>query len=667
MDVNLSIDEQEMWERRKQRLETLIGANPSQQQHDPARRSQNMDPLLYLAAKEGDVDKFIKALEDHCAREGVSLPVTLEQLSPSGNTLLHVVAGTDDILRALIDFVPDHLISRENSSGETPLHIAARAGKAGKAGAVELLFSRANPRVCDISRNSPLHEAVRNRHYDVIRQLTSKDPYLLFLVNREGKTPGGVAVETGDLNVLKLLLEVLLAVLPEVSPEVSPEAPVWSETGFVGITGLCVHHKMIKFLLDLDMLTEMWNKMPVLLLLIDEEKRNPLHLAAYTNYLDGVKFMIEKLPLSALKQDREGYLPIHVACEMDHVRIVEELQQLWPDPTEFRDGRGENILHVSVRYGCISTVRYILKSPQFAHLINARNIHFKTPLHLVTLHWQPSVLLLLARDGRVDLKMVDADNMTALDVAEEGIEEIDAPLRKRLTRIILASAGTPRSRELVIIERSSQSLKRKRKPPALDRLKEERDTRMLVATLVAGMTFASSIQVPGGYNSSDRDAGIAILLHKAMYNVFVMCNCIAMYSSIIALVILLWTQIDDPYVLQDALSKSRLTLLVALAAMLLAFMAGVYVSVTKLAWLAIVVLVLGSVALFIILSFYLLLYIPLGSKHPLVRRFTDLIIVVGISMSGSSRTANGDAGLSRIRAKSMPVGPLHELPPFRFG
>ncbi|KAL3714934.1 hypothetical protein ACJRO7_006785 [Eucalyptus globulus] len=607
MDANLSIDEQEMWEQRRQRLDALIGANPSQQQHYPAQRAQTMDPLLYLAAKEGDVDKFIKALEDHCAKEGVSLGVTLEQLSPSGNTLLHAMAGSDDSLRAVINFVPDHLISRVNSNGETPLHIAARAGKTG---AVELLLSRTNPRVRDSSGNSPLHEAVRNCHYEVIRQLTSKDPNPLFLQNRERKSPWCVAVETGDLKVLKLLLELLLEVLPE--------APVPVETVISTTFGMPPAHVAVMYQ-NMDMLKEMWNKMPVLLLFNDEGNRSPLHLAAYTNYIDGVKLMMEKFPWSALKQDKEGYLPIHIACKMDHVRIVEELHQLWPDPAEFRDSRGENILHVSARYGCISTVKYVLKSPQFAHLINARDNSLNTPLHLAALHWQPSVLLLLARDGRVDHKLVNEDNMTALDVVEEAITEIDAPLRKRLTRIILA--GTPRSRDLAICKGTDQSLEKEMEPPALDRLKEEANTRMVVAALVAAMTFAS-----------------------AMYNVFVICNSIAMYSSIIALVILLWTQINDPHVVKNALSKSRYPLLVTLAAMPLAFMAGVYVSVAKLAWLAIVVLILGSVALFIILSFSLLLYIPLGCKHPLVLRFTDLIIVVGISMSGSATAGGGTAG-----------------------
>ncbi|KAF8039212.1 hypothetical protein BT93_B1691 [Corymbia citriodora subsp. variegata] len=639
MDVNLSMDDQ-VWEERRQRLEALIGANPSQQQHDPAQPDQIMDPLLYWAAKEGDVDKFIKALEDHCAKEGVSLPVALEQLSPSRNTLLHVAAGSDDIVRAIIDFVPDHLISRLNFSRETPLHIAARAGKTG---AVELLLSRANPLVRDSSGNSPLHEAVRNRHYEVIHRLMSKDPALLFLPNRESKSPMCVAIETGILEVLKLLLELL----PEEFPEVLPEALVPSALANFALSMppahvAVMHRKMGKPDFQ-DMLIEMWNKTPALLLCPDRGHRTPLHLAAYTNYLDGVKFMMEKFPRSPLDQDRKGYLPIHIACKMDHVRIVEELHKLWPDPAEFRDIRGENILHVSARYGCIATVKYVLKSPQFAHLINARDTNLNTPLHLAALSWQPSVLLLLARDGRVDLKLVNANNMTALDEVQEAIEEIDAPFRKKLTRIILALAGTPRSRDLAIRKETYESLEKEMTPPALDRLKEEANTRMLVATVMAGMTFASSFLVPGGYNSSNLDAGMAILLHKAMYNVFVLCNCIAMYSSVIAVVILLWTQINDPYMVQNLLRKSRLPLFIALAAMPLAFMAGVYVSVTKLAWLAIVVLVLGSITPFIILSFYLVFYYPFGCKHPLVRRFSYLMIRVVISMSGSvtagSRTA----------------------------
>ncbi|XP_048131511.1 protein ACCELERATED CELL DEATH 6-like [Rhodamnia argentea] len=683
MDVNPPIDG-EMWQERRRRLEALLRTNPSEREQepaqsdtdrsnrdqdpaqsdtdsaqsdtdsntseqDPAQSNKFMDPPLYFAAKGGDVDRFIRALEDYCAEEGVSLPIVLGLTSPSGNTLLHAAAESDDIVRAIIDFVPENLISAKNSRSETPLIIAARAGKTN---VVELLLPRGNPRYSRRNNNSALHEAVRNRHCEVIRRLVSAEPKMLYWTNKQSKSPWCLAVETGNVEVLNCLLE---------AANDGEEERRLIEAQRV-ISGMSPVHLAIMYQKKA-MLTEMWEKMPQLFELRDADHRLPLHFAAYTNYLDGVKFMIEKSPKSVLKRRLgNGYLPIHVACLMDHVRIVEELVLQWPDPAEFISSECENILHVSASYGSISTVKYILKDPKFGHLVNARDSDMNTPLHLAALNWQPSVLLLLARDRRVDLKLVNKKNMTALDVVEQHMKGRDAPLRKRLTQIILASAGTPRSGELAIWDPTRQSKGKELEPPELDRLKEEANTRMVVATLVAAMTFASGFSVPGGYNGSDPGAGIAILLHKAMYNVFVISNSIAMYSSIIALVILLWAQINDPHVVRKALLKARFPLLVALAAMPLAFMAGVYVTVNKLAWLGIVVLVMGSVALFIILSFYLLVYIPLGYTHPLVRRFTDLIIVVGISMSGSVTAGNG---IAKRPAISSTIKAERPPPPLR--
>lgn len=72
---------------------------------------------------------------------------------------------------------------------------------------MEFLLPRAKPGDTDHSGNSALHEAVRNRRYQVICRLASKDPNPLYRQNKESKSPWCIAVETGDLEVLKLLLE----------------------------------------------------------------------------------------------------------------------------------------------------------------------------------------------------------------------------------------------------------------------------------------------------------------------------------------------------------------------------------------------------------------------------------------------------------------------------
>ncbi|KAF7849995.1 hypothetical protein BT93_L0046 [Corymbia citriodora subsp. variegata] len=625
--VSITVQDDEIWEQRRARLKALESVNNP---HRQVGFNCRVYPLLLAATKEGDIDKFIEALEKYSAEVRVSLSDIIHTQGPTGNSLLHVAAGIENsnILRALLEVIHDkQLAVQANGRKDTPLHVAARAGQIHMA---ELLLDCSS--IVDIANeagNTALHEAVKNGDYELTDLLLRRGSKSLNKKNKENKCPLYLAVEMGDSKIFLRLLQAMDGNKVE---------------GMSPVLGAVMHQK-------LDMLEKMFEQTKELFDLGDDAKgatrlhrtplhpaakwATPLHLAAYVNYDKGVEFLASNFPLSAFKHNEEGYLPIHIACKMGHLETIKVLCQHWPNPEELLTKGEQNILHVAAEYGKASVVKHILRDPKLEKLINAKDKFRCTPLHVATKHWQPEVLLSLTRDERVNLHLVNNNNSTALDIVDEQLKEIDGPLHWSLTRTILVSAGAPRSNDKAIFW--PKGLGSGRKPPNIDTLKSRAEVRMIVATLIAGVTFAAGFSVPGGYNGSEPDVGIATLLNKPMYDVFVICNSIAMYNSIIAVVILLWTQINDPHAVFRALGMTRLPLLIALATMSVAFMAGVYVTINKRTWIAVVALIFGITALFVILILYIALFIPLGYNCRLVQLFADYIIRAAISISRSVR------------------------------
>ena len=73
-----------------------------------------IDLDLYRAAKEDDVDGFIDALERISKDKELPLSAIFKQVSPSGNTLLHIAAnGNNSKTALLIDHFAPCLLSRK--------------------------------------------------------------------------------------------------------------------------------------------------------------------------------------------------------------------------------------------------------------------------------------------------------------------------------------------------------------------------------------------------------------------------------------------------------------------------------------------------------------------------------------------------------------------------
>lgn len=112
-----------LWSRRLQRLEAMLT-------QDSVSCDETTAQELFTAAKQGDVDAFIRVVERYGSERNLRLCLRVI-LSPSRNSLLHVAAGLerDEILRAIVNHFSHQLVATKNCAGDTALHLAARAGR----------------------------------------------------------------------------------------------------------------------------------------------------------------------------------------------------------------------------------------------------------------------------------------------------------------------------------------------------------------------------------------------------------------------------------------------------------------------------------------------------------------------------------------------------------
>lgn len=201
----------------------------------------------------------------------------------------------------------------------------------------------------------------------------------------------------------------------------------------------------------------------------------------------------------------------------------------------------------------------------------------------------------------------------------------------------LRSAGTPLS------EKGEKSiLLRAREPPNLEQIKGRVDLILVIAVLVATVTFAAGLTVPGGFNSSDNGGltmsggfnssnnvpaipGLATLGNKRAFQVFIVCDSIAMYCSMTGAFLLIWSSVARDL----AFSASAFALLLVGAAifqMSFAFMSAIYLVVSDISWLAYLILVMGILYLSCFVVFFLALFFPFGITSPIFHRLCQVVI-----------------------------------------
>nr|XP_048327752.1 ankyrin repeat-containing protein NPR4-like [Ziziphus jujuba var. spinosa] len=547
-----------------------------------------MDKTVFEAAASGDqrlIERLIR-LGDVDPNQQWQRDIDPNQVvTPHNNTILHIAVrfNQQDITQRVSRLCPQLLV-RTNADGDSPLHIAAKIGNREIVqrligGFRDVEIRRAALRMKNLKEeDTALHVAVKNGHFGVVQLLTQNDPELLNLVNKANESPLFLAVEGSFLDIARHILNFGEA----------------SCHGFNGMNALHTavvraHHagmlecqaselslERIRRLLSnfylyagdhcintLRNQTHPQTYRDIMDLLLQREGLatqqdqlfgwTPLHCAAHVGNQEATKLLLHSFPTRiAYLRDNQGMSALHIAAKQGHVNVMEEIIDRSPDACESIDNRGSNPLHVAIANAKLNVVRFILNEPRLDSLINAADNEGNTPLHLAARSDRRSIITILVNDSRVNKKAQNLIYQMPIDFILDNpnlgefyksmiVRKLDKPggrasLRSLVNRINSHEIGT--NTEVGHENNESRS----------HRLKNILNIHILVASLIATVTFAAGFAMPGGYEQDlSSTKGMAMLSNKTSFKVFVIADSIAFCCSSVSVFIQFWGSLEHNY------------------------------------------------------------------------------------------------------------------------
>ncbi|KAK9733606.1 hypothetical protein RND81_04G078200 [Saponaria officinalis] len=589
----------------------------------PVKRNMSLDPIDSDSEHNDvfspiDAEMYIYLVHGH-KDEVLKTGVNLWEFrcKEDENSVLHVAAyaGQGRLISDIIPLCKD-IVKSKNCKGDTAFHCAAKSAQ------LNALFALTDWSKYDVDArisnfvltekndegDTALHIALENNQEKMADFLVNECPQACSVLNNNGISPIYLAIKLKNLQLVRQMMNYIEQYEPaSVGGLMLGKSVVHAAIGTDNID-------ILKEILEID--GELVNAF--------DDNQTPLSYAAFKGYLDAVQYLLDKFPHLAYKrnEDKDGSFPIHKACSGGHVSVVKELHKT----RHLLNKKGQNILHVAAAHGKAEVVSYLLKIPELKRLINLKDDHGNTPLHLAAKGYHPRVVYILTRDPRMT-QLRNKDGLTPLDFAEIHAE-LPPSFETRLTWMALRYVNSPRSsqstrqnyfRQKIKNPNEKTTLEKQTDKTDLENFKSRNDTLLLVATLVATVTFAAGFTVPGAYNQDGPNIGMAVLVHKRAFQVFVICNTAALYTSILSVVSLIWANLFDLKLILLSLKCALPLLGFSVTMMSVAFTMGVFTVLRRLPWLSYVVLGMGFVFLILVLLVFIPLVSPSYIKNSVVR------------------------------------------------
>ncbi|KAK1379429.1 PGG domain-containing protein [Heracleum sosnowskyi] len=450
--------------------------------------------------------------------------------------------------------------------GDSPLHLAARAGNLLKAidilhrfdaNAITDLLSKKNQ-----EGETALYVATENGHALVVAEfLKHLDLQTASIAANNGYDPFHVAAKQGQLEVLKELLHSFPNLVMTTDASNSTALHTAAAQGHIDVVNL---------LLDAD---------SNLAKIARNNGKTVLHTAARMGHLEVAKSLLSKDPSIGFRTDLKGQTAVHMAVKGKNVEIVQELIKPDPSVLSLEDSKGNTALHIATRKGCSQIVSCLVSVEGIN--VNAVNKLGETPLDIAVKFGTPELIAMLKEAG--------ANNGTPPTAAKQ-LKQTVSDIKHDVESQIRQTRQTG-----FRVKKIAKRIKKLH----ISGLNNAINSATVVAVLIATVAFAAIFTVPGQYVEDKNRRSSLGEAHIAKYPAFII---FFLFDSLALFISLAVVVVQTSVVVIEEKSKQQLMFVInklmwlACLSISIAFISLTYVVVGKHErWLAVYATVIGSV------------------------------------------------------------------------
>ncbi|TXG72173.1 hypothetical protein EZV62_000752 [Acer yangbiense] len=288
--------------------------------------------------------------------------------------------------------------------------------------------------------------------------------------------------------------------------------------------------------------------------------------------------------------------PLHIAIGRGY--IPNEIISRCLDCCELVDERRWNVLHFAMLSLTYEDLKILLKYPLIRNLINDKDVDGNTPLHLLAtfrshLLWERK---LVDENIKLDFGVVNNQRTSVHEVMESSSDQLEEEILK------LKEPAGPYLDGVVIIKKESGGRYRDKHNEEFKKIMEKaKESHLIVAALIATVTFTAAFTLPGSVIQEGDKEGTAILSKKAAFQAFVITDAIAMVlslSAVFAHFLMSLPLLTGNKTSEFLLYYAGLSTVMAMGAMVIAFVTGTFAVLTTSLWLAILTTFIGSVSFY---------------------------------------------------------------------